>query len=311
MVIGNSHRPANTAGARPAGVRVRMPPSPTGLLHVGTARAALFNELYAHQNKGHFIIRIEDTDQERSRPEYEKEILEGLAWLGLTWDEGPDVGGGFGPYRQSERGDIYGRAILKLLESGRAYQIEDSEAIKLKVDPQEVVFEDLIRGRVVIHSDTWGGDFVIARGPSDPVYHLAVVIDDAAQRISHIIRGEDHLTNTARHILLQQALGLATPLYAHLPLLLDEKRRKLSKRRGETSLLSFRDQGYLPEAMLNYLALLGWNPGDNREFFTHAELIELFDLTKVQKGGAIFSVDKLNSFNQHYLRQKSHKQLHN
>lgn len=290
-------------------IRTRIAPSPTGYLHVGTARTALFNELLAHGQGGQFIVRIEDTDRERNKPEYEAIILDGLRWLGLTWDEGPDVGGDFGPYRQSERTSLYSDATAKLLASGYAYQEEGSGAVRLKVEAQAVQFTDAIRGDVTLHSDTWGGDFVIARSPEDPLYHLAVVVDDAAMEISHVIRGEEHLTNTARHILLQRALGLPEPTYAHLPLLLDAKRRKLSKRTGEASLLAFRDKGYLPEAMLNYLALLGWNPKDDSEFFTHEELVKRFSLEGVQKAGAIFSEEKLQAVNKQYLRQLSQQQF--
>lgn len=280
-------------------VRVRIAPSPTGNLHVGTARSALFNELFARNKQGKFIVRIEDTDKVRSKTEYEQDILAGLTWLRLTWDEGP--------YRQSERTQLYSQALEKLLEEGRAYQ--EGQAIKLKVAAGEIMFDDLIRGPVTVHTDSFGGDFVIARSITDPVYHLAVVIDDAAMKISHVIRGEDHVSNTARHILLQQALGYSTPYYAHIPLLLDEHRRKLSKRSGETSLLAYKEMGILPEAMINYLALLGWNPGNDREFFTHEELIKEFSLAKIQKGGAIFSLEKLKAINKHYLRQLTPSQL--
>ncbi|PIT98049.1 MAG: glutamate--tRNA ligase [Candidatus Andersenbacteria bacterium CG10_big_fil_rev_8_21_14_0_10_54_11] len=292
-----------------ATTRTRIAPSPTGNLHVGTARAALYNELFARQQGGAFIVRIEDTDQERSGAAYEANILEGLRWLGLIWDEGPDVGGGAGPYRQSERQEGYRQAIHQLLESGAAYRVEDGQAIKLRVPDQEVVFTDLIRGEVRTPSSSWGGDFVIARNEKSPVFHLAVVVDDAAQRISHVIRGEDHISNTARHILLQQALGMPSPKYAHLPLLLDEQRRKLSKRAGDVDLLAYRERGFLPAAMLNYLALLGWNSKTDREIFTHEELITAFRLTDVQKGGAIFSEQKLVSINKDYLRRLSPEEL--
>ncbi len=292
-----------------AKIRTRIAPSPTGFLHVGTARAALFNELFARGQGGQFVVRIEDTDKERSKAEYEHTILEGMRWLGLAWEEGPDVGGAFGPYRQSERTEFYQTAIKKLLDSGAAYQEEGSQAVRLKVEPQTVTFDDAVRGSVSIHTDTWGGDFVIARSLTDPVFHLAVVVDDAAMDITHVIRGEDHISNTGRHILLQRALGLPQPAYAHLPLLLDTQRRKLSKRAGEVSLLAYRDKGYLPEAMLNYLALLGWNPKDDSEFFTHEELIQRFSLDGVQKAGAIFSEEKLQAVNKHYLRQLSAEEL--
>ena len=290
-------------------VRTRIAPSPTGFLHVGTARAALFSELFARSQDGQFIIRIEDTDQMRSRPEFETDILEGLRWLGLTWEEGPDTGGPYGPYRQSERTHIYREAIEQLLESGAAYLDGSGKAVRLRVAPQNVTFTDLVRGKITVDAEVWGGDFVIARALDDPVFHLAVVVDDAAMEITHVIRGEDHITNTGRHILLQQALGYPTPQYAHLPLLLDDQRRKLSKRTNEVSLLAYRDLGYLPEAMLNYLALLGWSPKDDTEFFTHAELAARFSLAGVQRGGAIFSEDKLQAVNKHYLRQLAPEEL--
>jgi glutamyl-tRNA synthetase len=284
-------------------VRTRIAPSPTGYLHIGTARTALFNKLFAEAQGGVFVLRVEDTDQERSRPEFEKQILDGLKWLGLNWDEGPDKEGEFGPYRQSERQSFYVDAIKKLLDSGAAYQEEGSEAVKLKVEAQTVEFTDEIREKVTINSDTWGGDFVIARNLSDPVFHLAVVVDDAAMGITHVIRGEDHLTNTARHILLQRALKVPTPIYAHLPLLLDKQRRKLSKRSGEVGLEAYREKGFLPEAIVNYLALLGWNPKDDRELFTLKELSSVFSLSGVQKGGAIFSEEKMIAVNKEYIRK--------
>ncbi len=288
-------------------VRTRIAPSPTGHLHIGTARTALFNELYARQHNGQFIVRIEDTDKARSQAEYETDLLSGLSWLGLTWDEGPDIGGNFKPYRQSERQQKYKEALEKLLSANKAY--EDDGAIKLTVDQDEVVYQDLIRGEVKTPTKAWGGDFVIARSLDDPVFHLAVVVDDAAMDITHVIRGEDHVSNTARHILLQRALGLGTPQYAHIPLLLDVKRKKLSKRDGNGSLLSYRDLGYLPEAMLNYLALLGWNPGTSQELFNHEDLVAIFSLEKVQKGGAVFSMDKLTSLNKLYIRQLSRDKM--
>ncbi|MEX1997600.1 MAG: glutamate--tRNA ligase family protein [Candidatus Andersenbacteria bacterium] len=287
-------------------VRVRIAPSPTGNLHVGTVRAALFNELFARHHGGSFIIRIEDTDKARSRPEFERNILEGLAWLGIEWQEGPDKDGSFGPYRQSERIEHYRAALQALLDQDKAYYDETANnVIRLRVAPQEVRFTDLIRGEIITHTDSWGGDFVIARDLKDPVFHLAVVVDDAAQQISHVIRGEDHISNTARHLLLQQALNLPTPHYAHLPLLLDEHRRKLSKRAGEVSVLTYQQHGYLPDALLNYLALLGWNPKNDQEYFTHEELIRNFNLPGIQKGGAVFSLVKLQGFNKYYLRQLS------
>ncbi len=293
-------------------IRTRIAPSPTGYLHIGTARTALFNELFAHQQGGQFIVRIEDTDLVRSRTEYELSTIQGLKWLGLNWDEGPDIGGDFGPYRQSERKvqGIYRQAIDQLLSAGLAYQVDGGQAIKLKVTSEPVHFADLIRGDITIQPATWGGDFVIARSPDDPVFHLAVVIDDELMKISHIIRGEDHLTNTARHILLQQALGYDTPQYAHLPLLLDQHRHKLSKRTGTAvDLQQCREQGYLPDAILNYLALLGWNPKDNQESFTHEQLIQKFSLDGIQKGGAVYNPLKLDSLNKEKLKQLPDEKL--
>jgi glutamyl-tRNA synthetase len=307
-------------------VRVRIAPSPTGNLHVGTARAALFNELFAkhHGDNGCFIIRIEDTDKERSNPEFEENILEGLRWLGLNWQEGPDVGGLYGSYRQSERVEEHQKALEHILEKGLAYFCEGSHgeekcdckeknlttgAVRLIVTPQEIVFEDMVRGSVKVHTDSFGGDFVIARSINDPLYHLAVVCDDEHMQITHVIRGEDHLHNTIKHILIQEALGYKRPIYAHLPLLLDDQRKKLSKRKAETSLLVYRDMGFLPQTMLNYLALLGWNNGDDREYYTHKELAQAFTLERVQKAGAIFSVVKLSAMNKKYLSELSDEDL--
>jgi glutamyl-tRNA synthetase len=317
-------------------VRVRIPPSPTGQLHVGTARTAIFNELFARQQKGTFILRIEDTDTTRSKKEYEENILEGLAWLGLTWDEGPDKGGPSAPYRQSERKTMYEEALRTLITARKAYfcscpprqegesapmctchkkesafalDHEQGLPIRLLVDPQTVTFEDKVRGKIAVATESFGHSFVIARSLQDPLYHLAVVVDDALMKITHVIRGEDHISNTPKHILIQRALGYPQPVYAHVPLLLDERRRKLSKRRGETNLLVYRDQGYLPEAMLNYLALLGWSPKNDQEFFTHEGLIQSFRLDGIQKGGAIFSLQKLQAINKHYLRQLSPEEL--
>src|SRR3989338_8165071 len=290
-------------------IRTRIAPSPTGMLHVGTARAALFNELFARKQGGEFVLRIEDTDRQRSEKKFEQDVLTGLKWLGLEWDEGPDIGGKYGPYRQSERGEFYRAALQQLIDNERAYQVPHGEAIVFRVSEEEIVFTDLIRGTVKVPTSSWGGDFIVARSMNDPLYHLAAVVDDQLMQISHVIRGEDHLTNTARHILLQRSLAYETPQYAHLPLLLDEGRRKLSKRAGDVSLLSYRDKGYLADAMLNYLALLGWNPGGQEEYFTHEELVRSFNLSKVQKGGAIFNQVKLTSMNKHYLQELDEDKL--
>lgn len=314
-----------------APIRVRIAPSPTGNLHVGTARTALFNELFARHTKGSFIIRVEDTDQGRSKPEYEKAILEGLQWLGINWSEGPDIGGEYGPYRQSERTEQYAQAVQTLLDTKIAYRCtcpprekggevaihscdcdtkdNTTGVIRLKVTPELISFTDSIRGEVKVHTNSFGGDFVLARDIHDPLFHLAVVCDDEAMKITHVIRGEDHLHNTIKHILIQRALAYSQPVYAHLPLLLDEQRKKLSKRSGETNVLAYRDMGFLPHTMVNYLALLGWNPGDDREYYTHEELAEAFTLERVQKGGAIFSMTKLSAMNKHYLLELSDEKL--
>lgn len=294
-------------------VRVRIAPSPTGPLHVGTARTALFNMLFARRHGGVFLIRIEDTDTRRSRSEYTQQLLEGLSWLGIEWEEGPEKGGPYGPYIQSERVEQHLQAIHRLLEEGKAY--ERDGAVVLRV-PEETVLtlHDLIRGTVTFPASELM-DFIIAKPAEDkrahwvPLFHLAVVLDDAAMNITHIIRGEDHLSNTPKHILLQRALGLATPEYAHLPLLLDTERKKLSKRTGTTSILEYRTAGYLPSALLNFLALLGWNPKTNEEVFSLEELCARFDLPGVQKGGAVFDLKKLDWLQRQHLRRLSPAEL--
>lgn len=280
-------------------VRVRLAPSPTGPLHVGTARTALFNFLYAKVHDGTFLLRIEDTDRERSKPEYAAEILEGLKWLGVVWEEGPDVGGPHGPYRQSERLAHYQEAAQRLLRQGRAEKRDGAVVFRASVE-SPVVVDDLIRGAVSFPPSELA-DFVIVKSDGTPLFHLTVVVDDAAMGVTHVIRGEDHLSNTPRHMLLQRALGLPTPQYAHLPLLLDARRRKLSKRTAETGLLAYRDQGYLPEAMVNFLVLLGWNPKTTEEVFTIEDLAERFDLAAVQRGGAVFDSQKLDWLQREHL----------
>jgi len=270
-------------------IRVRIAPSPTGLFHIGTARTALFNYLFAKKNKGSFILRIEDTDKERSEKEFEKDIMDGLTWLGLKWDE---------LYYQSQRTKIYEKYLKKLLDEGKAYK---KEIIWFKNPNKQVAFHDLIRGRVEVDSSVLG-DFSLAKDPKTPLYNFAAVIDDHEMQISHVIRGEDHITNTPKQILVYEALGWEPPQFAHLPLILGSDRSKLSKRHGATSLNEYKDLGYLPEAIVNFLALLGWNPGDNRELFTLEELTKEFSLEKIQKGGAIFNIEKLDWFNSHYIK---------
>lgn len=331
-------------------IRCRIAPSPTGFLHVGTARAALFNYLFAKKNGGKFILRIEDTDLERSDPKFEKDIFEGLRWLGIEADENPERGGKYGPYRQSERTEIYKKYAQKLLADGKAFycfhsekELEEEKGKLLEakrppihlceyrtLDPEEaamltetkedyiirfktpagrkIVFQDIIRGEVNFDSGILG-DFSIAKRADVPLYNFAVVVDDETMKISHVIRGEDHLSNTSKQLLLIEALGFSTPQYVHLPLILGPDRSKLSKRHGATSVGEYREAGYLPEALFNFMALLGWNPGDDREIFSKEELIREFSLEKVQKSGAVFDITKLDWMNGEYIRQKSVKKL--
>ncbi|MBI2097332.1 MAG: glutamate--tRNA ligase [Candidatus Vogelbacteria bacterium] len=273
-------------------VIVRFAPSPTGPLHLGGARTALFNYLFAQRTAGRFILRIEDTDRERSKPEFEKNIIESLKWLDLSYDEF---------FRQSERIEIYKQPLQKLVAGDLAYQREGETAIRLRNPGRSVTFTDLIRGEVTFNTSELG-DFVIAKSLTEPLYHLAVVVDDWEMGVTHIIRGEDHISNTPRQILIQAALGATRPAYAHIPLILAPDRSKLSKRHGAVSALEYRERGYLPEALNNYLALLGWNPDTDQEIFSLAELGRLFSLDKVQKSGAVFDLEKLNWFNREYLK---------
>lgn len=283
---------------------VRFAPSPTGFLHIGSARVALFNYLFAKQNQAKFILRIEDTDKERSTPEYTQAIFDGLNWLGLDYDG--EV------LKQSERGEVYKKYLQKLITENKAYLSKEevkeegqrAEVIRFRNPNKKVVFQDLIRGQIEFDT-TELGDFVIAKSLAEPIFHLAVVVDDFESGVTHIIRGEDHISNTPRHILLQEALGAPTPIYAHLPLILSEQKEKLSKRKhgAMVSLEYYKDNGYLKEALINFIAFLGWNPGDERELFTLPDLIKDFNLTKVQKSGAIFNRIKLNWFNKEYIKR--------
>ena len=320
-----------------------MAPSPTGHFHIGNARTALFNELFCQRYGGVFILRIDDTDRARYSPEYEAEIIDGLKWLGLEWKE---------TYRQSERQDIYQRYIQKLLDEKKAYfcfcSKEDLEAhrqylmgrgeaprysgkcrelsekqadenlkqgqesiIRLKTPGAKVVFEDLIRGR--IEYETAGfGDIVIAKNASSPLYNIASVIDDFEMKITHIVRGEDHIPNTPKQILMAKALGFSekdTPQYIHLPLILGPNRAKLSSRHGAVSLLEYRQAGYLSEAMINFLAFLGWNPGSNKEVLSRDDLIKEFSVKGLHKAGAVFNSQKLDWLNGFYIRHKSLAQI--
>lgn len=277
-------------------IRVRFAPSPTGTLHTGSARTALFNYLYAKQKGGQFILRIDDTDKERSTTAYEQDILAGLDWLGLRHDE---------IYYQSARTAIYRQELEKLLAQDKIYEAED-KVLRFRNPNQPLKFTDLIRGEIEFDT-TDLGDFVVAKNLETPLYHFASVVDDHELDISHVIRGEDHISNTPRQILLGEAIGARRPVFAHLPLILAPDRSKLSKRKHAAiaSLNALIEEGYLPEALINFLAFLGWNPGGERELFALAELIELFDLSKVQSSAAIFNPEKLAWYNREYLKNLS------
>lgn len=276
----------------------RIAPSPTGVMHVGTARTALFNYLFAKKYGGKFILRIEDTDAERSKKEFEDDIIKGLKWLGLEYDEF---------YRQSDRKIIYKKYINKMIDSGHAYLSKEaggerSEVIRFKNPNKIIEFNDLVRGKIKFDT-TELGDFVIAKSFDEPLYHLVVVVDDYEMGITHIIRGEDGISNTPRQILIQNAIGANNPNYAHLPLILGKDRSKLSKRHGAVSITEYMKNGYLKEAVINYLAFLGWNPGGKKEIYTISELIKDFDVDQITKGGAIFDNDKLDWFNKQHLQK--------
>jgi glutamyl-tRNA synthetase/nondiscriminating glutamyl-tRNA synthetase len=331
-------------------MRVRFAPSPTGHLHVGNARTALFNWLLAHGKDGTFILRIEDTDIERSTKESEVGILEDLRWLGLDWDEGPDVGGLHGPYRQSERLHLYASYANELLNGGNAYYCfcsptkldEDRKAdlaagrppkyrgtcrsispddaqgrieagerpvIRFRVpDVGDVTFRDLVRGDVTFNSDVIG-DPVLVRSDGRPAYNFAVVVDDALMEITHVIRGEDHISNTPRQVLLYQALGFSPPEFAHLSLVMGPDHTPLSKRHGATSVAEFRERGYLPEALVNYLALIGWSPGGDEELLPIQELARRFALEDVGHSAGVFDQEKLAWMNRHYMKEAAPARL--
>ncbi|MBI2642230.1 MAG: glutamate--tRNA ligase [Candidatus Wildermuthbacteria bacterium] len=330
-------------------VRTRFAPSPTGPLHMGNVRTALFNYLFARNKKGDFVLRIEDTDKERSRPEWEQDLLENLKWLGLNWDEGIEKGGPYEPYRQSERTELYTKYLQKLLDGKKAYycfcteeeleaqrqeQMSRGEApryrgtcrqltqeqqqeklnagmpavIRFIMESKTLTFEDLVRGKVQFDTGLIG-DTVIAKDLKTPLYNFSVVIDDFEMKITHVIRGEDHIANTPKQILLQEVLGFPRPVYIHLPLILAGDRTKLSKRHGDNSVTRFRKEGYLPEAVVNFLALLGWNPGDEREIFSLEQLVKEFSVEKIQKAGAVFNLKRLDWINGSYIRKKTPKEL--
>ena len=283
---------------------VRFPPSPTGLLHIGSVRTALYNYLFARQNGGRFIFRIEDTDKERSKREYEDEIKDSMKWLGLDWDnEGSE-------WRQSERSEIYKEKIQELIKNGAAYisqeiEGENREVVRFKNPGGKIKFQDLIRGEVEMEVGDLN-DFIIARNINEPIYHLAVVVDDLESGVTHVIRGEDGISNTPRQILILEALGGTRPIYAHLPLVLAADKSKLSKRKhGESvSLKYYRDRGFEREAILNFVVMIGWNPATPQEIFSLEELVKVFDLAKVQKKGGIFDIKKLRWVNKEHLKLK-------
>jgi glutamyl-tRNA synthetase len=294
-------------------VRVRFAPSPTGFLHIGGARTALFNWLYARHTGGAFILRVEDTDAARNTAEATEVILSGLRWLGLDWDEGPTVGdpagaskGNFGPYFQSQRGDIYRARIKELKDKGLAYEADG--AVKFKMDRQAIVIPDLIVGdvnRELTDREQVDPDFVIVRSDGQPVFHFVNVVDDLEMKISHVIRGEDHLSNTAKHIALFRAFGVEPPKYAHIPLILNPDGTKMSKRDSGASLQTYIDEGCAPEAVVNYLCLLGWSPKENREKLPIADIIQLFDLPQILRHNARFDIGKLHWLDGEYLREMS------
>ena len=333
----------------PSDIRVRIAPSPTGPLHLGTARTALFNYLFARHTGGTFILRLEDTDVARSTAAFEKDILEGLHWLGITWDEGPGIrgeeeAGPYAPYRQMARLDTYAAAATELLEKDLAYRCyctpEELEAdrkaqeqakqavayvgrcanltpseqqareregrrgaIRFRVRKGVVGWNDLVRDRVEIDTANLGGDFVIVRGDGNPLYHFTVVVDDMAMQISHVIRGEDHVSNTPKHILLFEALGYPLPVFGHLPLILNPDGTKMSKRKSQTAVADYVAQGFLREALVNYFAFLGWSPGTEEDVLTLDEIADRFELDKVQKGGARFDRERLEWLNGQWIRR--------
>lgn len=332
-------------GIKNNNVRVRFAPSPTGYLHIGGARTALFNWLYARHYNGSFILRIEDTDRMRSTPEAVKAILDGMKWLGLDWDEGPEKGGKHGPYFQTERLVLYREFVAKLLKIGAAYycycsaeeladrrkkQFADGKpaiydrkclnlsetekkqlekegkkpAIRLKMPDRQIVVHDLIKGKMEFESKLLS-DFVIMKSDGVPTYNFAVVIDDILMNISLVMRGDDHISNTPKQIVIYQALDMPVPEFAHIPMIMGPDNTRLSKRHGATSVMEYQRMGFLSEAVLNYIVHLGWSSGTNREIFSIKELIENFTLDKISNHSAIFDMEKLNWFNNEYLKRLS------
>lgn len=325
-------------------IRVRIAPSPTGKLHIGTARTALFNYLFAKRYGGAFILRIEDTDQERSDPAFTKDIVDSLLWLGMGWDEGPEVGGKYGPYFQMERLGMYQVYIDQLLETGKAYKCfctpEELEkerdaqqaakqapkysgkcrnltaeqvagyekekrpfTVRFKVEAGKVEFDDLIKGHMSFDTALFG-DFTIVRSDGIPLFVFAVVVDDFMMKISHVLRGEEHLVNAAKHVLLAEAMQFQTPQFGHLPLILNQDKSKMSKRKNPVSVADdYRAKGYLPEALVNFIALLGWSAGDDQEIYTIQQLTDVFEIERVGTSPSIFDNEKLLWMNGYYIRQ--------
>jgi glutamyl-tRNA synthetase len=278
-------------------VRVRFAPSPTGFFHIGGARTALFNWLYARRTGGTFVLRIEDTDAERDAPEFLDVILKGLCWLGLDWDEGPGKGGEYGPYFQSQRSEIYGEYLKKLSEIGRSYERDGAIFFKISGEPQTI--HDVVRGDVVRQEEK---DFVIVRSNGRPVFHFVNVVDDIAMRITHVIRGEDHLSNTSKHVELFKAFGMEPPMFAHIPLILKSQGSgKMSKRDTGALVEDYERHHFLPEAVRNYLCLLGWSPKDDRELLPIEEIVRLFELSGINRNNARFDEKKMHYFNTSYL----------
>lgn len=297
-------------------VRVRFAPSPTGFLHIGSVRTALFNWLYARHTGGTFVLRIEDTDAARNTEQSLNTILDGLRWLELDWDEGPIKGGPYGPYFQSQRAAIYRQRIRQLLDSGHAYEREG--AIRFRMTREPIVVPDLIAGpvkRTVTDREAADPDFVIVRSDGTPVFHLVNVVDDLEMKITHVIRGEDHLSNTPKHIALFRALGAEPPQYAHLPMILNKDGTKMSKSDPDphkarfASLATYIEDGYLPQAVRNYLCLLGWSPKDDRQILPIEEVIQKFDLPQVLRSNARFDPAKLEWINGQYINQLTAEQL--
>ena len=272
-------------------MKVRFAPSPTGYLHIGGARTALFNWMYAKAQGGTFILRIEDTDRQRSTKEFEEEILASMKWLGFNWDE---------LYHQSQRFSLYREYAQKLLDEDKAYK--DGEAIILKMPQKEIKLYDLIRGEIIFDSATIK-DQVLIKSDGSPAYSFACVIDDALMEITHVIRGEDHISNTPKQMIIYEALGFKLPKFAHLPLIMGEGGGRLSKRAGAVAVSDYKKEGYLPEALVNYLMLLGWSPGGNQEMVSLSNAIKSFSIKKVNKTAAAFSMDKLNWLNGQYIKQ--------